>query len=61
MISYVLSLDGGLVLNLEDEIELMRKAMIDAAAKEGLASDEAMEFSRILDSLINQYEARKGY
>ena len=58
--SHGVSLEG-FVLNggLEEEIELMREAMMDAASREGLTADVTMEFSRKLDSLINQYEARK--
>lgn len=54
---------GGVVLerSLEEEIELMREAMVDAADKDGLTSEETIEFSRKLDSLINQYDRRRDF
>ena len=48
-------MNGGL----EEEIELLREAMMDAASKEGLTANITMEFSRKLDCLINEYEAQK--
>ena len=55
------SMDGGVVLelSLEEEIELMREAMVGAAAKDGLTADETIEFSRKLDNLINQFDKRR--
>lgn len=57
------SVDGGVVLerSLEEEIELMREAMMDAADKDGLTADETIEFSRKLDSLINQFDKRRDF
>jgi hypothetical protein len=54
---------GGVVLgpSLEEEIELMREAMVEAAVKEGLTADETIEFSRKLDSLINQFDRRRDF
>ena len=54
-------MDGGVVLepNLEEEIERMREAMMDAAGKDGLTADETIEFSRKLDNLINQFDKRR--
>ena len=46
-------------LSLEEEIELMREAMVGAAAKDGLTADETIEFSRKLDNLINQFDKRR--
>ena len=56
-------MDGGVVLepNLEEEIERMREAMMDAAGKDGLTADETIEFSRKLDNLINQYDKRRDF
>lgn len=55
------SIDGGIVLesDLEEEIEMMREAMMGAADKEGLIADETLELSRKLDSLMNQFDKRK--
>ncbi|MEK5040885.1 aspartyl-phosphate phosphatase Spo0E family protein [Sporosarcina sp. FSL K6-3457] len=47
--------------SLEEEIELMREAMMDAADKDGLTADETIEFSRKLDSLINQFDKRRDF
>ena len=57
------SMDGGVVLelSLEEEIELMREAMVGAADKDGLTADETIEFSRKLDNLINQYHRRRDF
>ena len=57
------SMDGGVMLerSLEEEIEWMREAMVEAAGKAGLTADETIEFSRRLDSLMNQYDALKEY
>jgi len=56
-------MDGGVVLelSLEDEIELMREAMVGAADKDGLTADETIEFSRKLDNLINQFDRRRDF
>lgn len=56
-------MDGGVVLepSLEEEIELMREAMVGAAEKEGLTADETIEFSRKLDNLINQFDRRRDF
>ncbi|WP_342509088.1 aspartyl-phosphate phosphatase Spo0E family protein [Sporosarcina sp. FSL K6-2383] len=45
--------------DLEEEIEMMREAMMGAADKEGLIADETLELSRKLDSLMNQFDKRK--
>ncbi|HJF32764.1 MAG TPA: aspartyl-phosphate phosphatase Spo0E family protein [Sporosarcina psychrophila] len=45
--------------NLEEEIELIREKMMNAAAKKGLTDNETMSFSRKLDNLMNQYEELK--
>lgn len=56
-------MDGGVVLelSLEEEIELMREAMVGAADKDGLTADETIEFSRKLDNLINQFDRRRDF
>lgn len=46
-------------LNLEEEMELLRKKMMDAAIKKGLTAAETINFSRKLDDLMNQYEELK--
>ncbi len=57
------SVDGGVVLelSLEEEIELMREAMVDAADRDGLTADATIEFSRKLDNLINQFDRRRDF
>ncbi|MBE1553642.1 aspartyl-phosphate phosphatase Spo0E family protein [Sporosarcina limicola] len=45
---------------LEDEIEFIRKEMLDAADKEGLSADRTMKLSEKLDALINRFEEQKG-
>ncbi len=56
-------MDGGVVLepSLEEEIEMLREAMMGAADKEGLTADETLEFSRKLDSLMNQFDRNKDF
>ena len=41
---------------MEKEIEKTRKLMINIASSTGLNSNETLEISRKLDTLINQYE-----
>lgn len=62
-VSICYSVDGGVVLelSLEEEIELMREAMVGAADKDGLTSDETIEFSRKLDNLINQFDRCRDF
>ena len=52
---------GGIILewNLEEEIELLREKMMDAAIKKGLTAAETIKFSRKLDNLMDQYEELK--
>lgn len=45
--------------SLEEEIELIREAMLKVADKSGLSADETLEMSRRLDRLINELEALK--
>lgn len=45
--------------NLEEEIELLREEMMDAAIKKGLTAAETIKFSRKLDNLMDQYEELK--
>ncbi|WP_203246057.1 Spo0E family sporulation regulatory protein-aspartic acid phosphatase [Sporosarcina beigongshangi] len=47
--------------SLEEEIEMLREAMMGAADKEGLTADETLEFSRKLDSLMNQFDRNKDF
>lgn len=42
--------------NLEEEIELLREEMMNAATKKGLTDKDTMSFSRKLDNLMNQYD-----
>ena len=44
---------------MENEIEKTRKLMISIASSTGLNSNETLEISRQLDTLINQYESIK--
>ena len=48
-----------MVWKLEDEIEIIRQQMIDAANFEGLSADVTMELSRKLDELINHYDDQR--
>ena len=48
---------GGVLV--ENEIEKNRKLMIAIASSTGLNSNETLEISRQLDTLINQYESLK--
>jgi hypothetical protein len=48
-----------MIWKLEDEIEVVRQQMIDAANSEGLSGDVTIELSRKLDELINYYDAQK--
>ena len=48
---------GGVLV--ENEIEKTRKLMIAIASSTGLNSNETLEISRQLDTLINQYESLK--
>lgn len=45
--------------SLEEEIELLREKMMDAAIKKGLTAAETITFSRKLDNLMDQYEELK--
>lgn len=40
---------------MKDEIERIRKLMIDLATSKGLGANETIEISRKLDRLLNQY------
>ena len=44
---------GGIILewNLEEEIELLREKMMDAAIKKGLTAADTIKFSKKLDNL----------
>ena len=46
---------------MENEIEKTRKLMIAIASSTGLNSNETLEISRKLDTLINQYESIKSF
>ena len=50
---------GGVLV--ENEIEKTRKLMIAIASSTGLNSNETLEISRKLDTLINQYESIKPF
>ncbi|MFJ7932969.1 aspartyl-phosphate phosphatase Spo0E family protein [Sporosarcina sp. NPDC096371] len=45
--------------NVKDEIELMRKAMVETAEKHGLTAEKTIAFSRKLDNLINEYNKQR--
>ena len=59
-VSYVF-IHGGIILewNLEEEIELLREEMMNAANKKGLTAAETIEFSRRLDNLMDKYVGLK--
>lgn len=41
------------------EIETLRRKMMNIAVQEGLTSTEALNLSRKLDQLLNNYEKKK--
>ena len=45
--------------NLEERIELLREKMMNAANTRGLTDAETVEFSRMLDNLMDQYGGQK--
>ncbi|MEQ6377970.1 aspartyl-phosphate phosphatase Spo0E family protein [Bacillaceae bacterium S4-13-58] len=44
---------------LMQEIEILRRKMMNTAVQEGLTSTQALDLSRKLDRLLNRYEEKK--